>query len=80
MLVSGKTGASIKADLKSALLSAILDPFDPLLLECDGFTRIADSLRAIRQIVLYVYNEMPSTCHGSREAVEAWLKMGSDPL
>lgn len=33
------------------------------------------SLAAIRQIVLYVYNVMPSACWGSREKVEAWLKL-----
>lgn len=33
-----------------------------------------DSLAAIRQIVLYVYNAMPSPCWGSPEMVEAWLK------
>jgi hypothetical protein len=32
-------------------------------------------LAAIRQIVLYVYNAMPSTCWGSREKVAAWLKL-----
>ena len=33
-----------------------------------------ESLAAIRQIVLYVYNAMPSPCWGSPENVEAWLK------
>lgn len=32
------------------------------------------SLTAIRPIVLYVQNAMPSTCWGSQEKVEAWLK------
>lgn len=35
------------------------------------------SLAAIRQIVLYVYNAMPSASRGSREKVEAWLKLGT---
>src|ERR1700722_14668230 len=34
-----------------------------------------DSLAAIRQIVLYVYNAMPSPCWGCPEKVEAWLKL-----
>ena len=34
-----------------------------------------DSLAAIRQIVLYVYNVMPSPCWGSQEKVQAWLKL-----
>jgi hypothetical protein len=32
-------------------------------------------LAAIRQIVLYVYNALPSPCWGSQEKVEAWLKL-----
>ena len=35
------------------------------------------SLAEIRQIVLYVYNAMPSPCWGSPEKVEAWLKLGA---
>lgn len=30
--------------------------------------------RIMNEIVLYVYNEIPSTCWGSKEKVEAWLK------
>jgi hypothetical protein len=32
-------------------------------------------LAAIRQIVIYVHNAMPSACWGSPEKVEAWLKL-----
>ena len=34
------------------------------------------SLAAIRPICMYVYNAVPSPCHGSREAVAAHLKAG----
>jgi len=30
--------------------------------------------KALRLICLYVYNEMPSSCWGSKERVETWLK------
>lgn len=29
---------------------------------------------AMQAIVGFIYNEMPSTCHGSQENVDAWLK------
>lgn len=32
-----------------------------------------NNLRALRHIVAYIYNEVPSVCHGSRERVDAWL-------
>ncbi len=35
----------------------------------------AGSLAAIRPIVLYVQNALPSICWGSQEKVEAWLKL-----
>jgi hypothetical protein len=31
------------------------------------------SLAAIRDIVRFIYNETPSQCQGSREAVRAWM-------
>lgn len=37
----------------------------------------ASSLTAIRDIVLYVHNCLPSECHGSGEVVNAWLKRRS---
>lgn len=33
-----------------------------------------DNVVALFHIVNYIYNEMPSRCWGSREAVDAWLK------
>jgi len=33
-----------------------------------------DSLAALRDIVLFVHNEMPGGCHGSPEKVKAWIK------
>ena len=32
------------------------------------------NIRAIQNIVSWVYNEAPSICHGSSEKVEAWLE------
>lgn len=32
-----------------------------------------DNLQNLPAICAYVYNEMPSPCHGSRAKVEAWL-------
>jgi len=31
--------------------------------------------RDIDQLCMYVYNEMPSLCHGSYDLVDAWLTM-----
>lgn len=31
------------------------------------------NVNALPNIVKYIYNELPSGCHGSPEAVEAWL-------
>jgi hypothetical protein len=28
-------------------------------------------------IARYIYNELPGSCHGSAEAVEAWLERGA---
>lgn len=33
----------------------------------------ADSLASIRDIVLYVYNDLPSPCWGSLQNVNLWL-------
>lgn len=33
-----------------------------------------DSLATFRDIMLFMVNEMPSQCHGSREKVAAWAK------
>lgn len=37
----------------------------------------ADNLFNLPAICAYVYNEMPSPCHGSREKVRAWLQTGA---
>lgn len=29
---------------------------------------------ALRRIAQFIHNDLPHDCHGSREAVEAWLK------
>lgn len=34
-----------------------------------------DNLKAIKQIVKFVCNQLPSICHGSPEKVKAWLDM-----
>jgi hypothetical protein len=34
----------------------------------------ANSLAAMRSILSYVYNELPSNCHGSPAKVKAWRK------
>lgn len=33
-----------------------------------------DSRAALFDICMYIYNEMPSSCWGSKEIVEKWLK------
>ncbi len=33
----------------------------------------ADNLMLLSPICGFIYNELPSPCHGSREAVAAWL-------
>jgi hypothetical protein len=32
------------------------------------------NVRVLRDIALYIHNELPSPCHGSPEHVAAWLK------
>lgn len=39
-----------------------------------------DSARALTAIAIYVYQEMPSKCHGSREKYKAWLRQHEDSL
>ena len=33
-----------------------------------------DNTRDMREIVAYVYNELPGNCHGSHEIVDAWIE------
>ena len=35
-----------------------------------------DTTRAMGTIVRYIYNDIPSACHGSYAAVDAWLDGG----
>ena len=37
-----------------------------------------DSLQHIKDIVTYVYNDMPSACHGSPEAYKKWTEENSE--
>lgn len=54
--------------------------------DCGGFLRAClandftaavcraddESLACLRPIAKFIHNEMPSNCHGSKEAVDAW--------
>ena len=55
------TGSFLTAVLENNLSEAII--------RADVF-----SLAAIKDIVMYVHWEIPGNCHGSPEAVNAWLK------
>ena len=33
-----------------------------------------ENLEAIYGICMYVYNDIPATCHGSKEIVDEWLR------
>lgn len=55
------TGGFLRACLRNDLCGAA----------CGADT---ESLAALPVIVRFIHNELPSRCHGSREAVEAWLK------
>jgi hypothetical protein len=54
------TGKFLRAVLENDLMAAV-NLADP------------ESYQALRRICQYVYNAMPSTCHGSPEAVTQWL-------
>ncbi len=38
-----------------------------------------DNIRDMFEICKYVYNNIPSTCHGSPEIVKAWLASRPEP-
>jgi len=38
----------------------------------------SNNTKYMRNIVSYVYNDIPSNCHGSYEIVEKWLQMHAD--
>lgn len=43
----------------------------------ESFARADDmNRRAMEQIVAFIYNELPSACHGSQEKVNNWLVRG----
>ena len=39
-----------------------------------------DNQRTLFHIVAYVYNEMPSICHGSEKRVDCWIKEKREQL
>ena len=62
----GKTGSYLGGFL-TALVSNDL---------CDAICRAdEDNLAGIHALVLFVYNELPSQCWGSREKVKAWREL-----
>lgn len=54
-----EAGGFVEAVLRNDLMEAVVRA-DP------------DSLDALRLICHYIYNELPSSCHGGKEAVAAW--------
>jgi hypothetical protein len=55
------TGDCLRAVLANDLMAA--------------FSRADDNTgRYMAEIVAYVYNQLPSNCHGSYEIVDAWLR------
>lgn len=32
------------------------------------------NVRVLKEICMYIYNELPSPCHGSKENVAVWIK------
>lgn len=55
------TGGFLKAVLSNNLTDSVARADEENLLD-------------LYQIVIYVYNEMPSLCHGSPERVAAWIE------
>lgn len=33
-----------------------------------------DSMRSLRHIVMFIHNELPNGCHGSKQIVAEWIK------
>ena len=43
----------------------------------DAFGRADDnSARCMQSIVRFIYNDLPSNCHGSRDLVDGWIDVG----
>lgn len=55
-----ETGGFLRAVLEDKLLDAVVQADE-------------ESRKVLLQICHYVYNELPSACHGSPEKVRAWL-------
>lgn len=55
------TGGFLRAVLEDKLFEAFN--------RADG-----ENTRAMKEIVMYVWNDMPADCWGSKEKVDAWLK------
>ena len=55
-----ETGSFLRACLENNLMEAFG--------RADAFNSIN-----LKNICMYIYNEIPSSCHGSREVVAAWL-------
>ena len=55
------TGHFVQAVLKNDLMEAVG--------RADDYSR-----KALREICMYVHNELPSGCHGSSEKVRAWAE------
>ncbi len=54
------TGSFVRAVLENDLMGAMGQADD-------------ENRRDLFEICMYVYNEIPGVCHGSREKVDAWL-------
>jgi sulfatase maturation enzyme AslB (radical SAM superfamily) len=55
------TGGFLQAVLENNLMEAVA--------RADDF-----NVRALKEICMYIYNELPSQCHGSKEKVAAWVR------
>lgn len=49
------------------------------VLKNDFMTAVAkadeNNIQSLAALAIYIYNELPATCHGSPELVERWLSM-----
>jgi len=72
-------------------LKESLDRYARDHIECGGFLSFAlennfmeavcraddNSLQQLQEIALYIYNDLPAQCWGSKEKVKAWLAVAS---
>ncbi len=61
--------AKDRLPLGSFLTAVVANDLNKAVCHADPY-----NLCNIRDIVLYVYNELPAECHGSRDRVRDWLK------